>query len=52
MESEDIRDHMRMCRPTILHLTDTSLEVVDAQVAHLVTDVVPIHGCRVSVAPE
>jgi len=35
---------MRTRRLTILHLTDTSLEVVDAQVAHLVANIVPIHS--------
>jgi hypothetical protein len=51
MESEDIRDYMRLCRPTILYFTDASLEVVDAQVAHLVAEIVPIHSCRVVGAP-
>lgn len=39
------RYHMWSCRLTILHLTHASLQVVDAEVAHLVAKIVPIHGC-------
>jgi hypothetical protein len=34
---------------TILHFTDASLEVVDRQVADLIAQVIPVHGCGVFV---
>lgn len=43
--SEYTQYHMRTYRLTILHLTHASLQVVDAEVAHLVAKIVPIHDC-------
>lgn len=45
MRLEDTQYYMRPSTLTILHLANPSLEVVDAEVADLVANVVPIHGC-------
>ena len=44
---ENVHWYTRTRRLTILHLTHPSLEVVDAEVAHLVANIIPIHGCGV-----
>lgn len=44
---EQSRCHHATHEPTILHLTDSSLEVVHGEIAHLVADVVPVHDCGV-----